>query len=107
MAKGQVAKKEITEKILQTFDGSFLYNDGKEIRINTTEDGAAVQIKVTLTAAKVAVEPDDENAMPAPAKNAFDIANGEEPVFEESPKKIEATAEEKKAIADLMAELGL
>ena len=106
MAKGQQAKQEVMDKILQTFDGSFLYNGGKEIRINTTEDGAAVQIKVTLTAAKTAVEPDDENATPAPAKNAFDIAEGAEPTFEE-PKKIEATEEEKQAISDLMASLGM
>ena len=28
--KGTILKKEITDKILATFEGSFLYNDGKE-----------------------------------------------------------------------------
>lgn len=56
MAKGAKAKQEVFKKILEVFPDSFLYNDGKEVRINTIEDGNEVQIKVTLTAAKVAVE---------------------------------------------------
>lgn len=54
-AKGSILKGEIAAKILETFPGSFLYNDGKEIRINGTENGVEIQIKVTLTAAKEAV----------------------------------------------------
>lgn len=54
-AKGFFLKGEIAEKILKTFPGSFLYNDGKEIRINGVENGVEIQIKVTLTAAKEAV----------------------------------------------------
>ena len=37
--KGTIAKKEITDKILAAFEGSFLYNDGKEIRIPFVEEG--------------------------------------------------------------------
>ena len=33
MARGADSKLEITRKILETFEGSFLFNDGKEIRI--------------------------------------------------------------------------
>ncbi len=55
-AKGSILKQEIANKILEAFPGSFLYNDGKEIRINGTENGESLQIKLTLTAAKVAVE---------------------------------------------------
>ncbi len=57
-AKGAILKQQIAEKILKTFSGSFMYNDGKEIRINGMEDGNPVQIKITMTAAKVAVEPE-------------------------------------------------
>ena len=32
--KGAILKQEIAQKILETFPNSFLYNDGKEIRIN-------------------------------------------------------------------------
>ena len=55
MAKGQVAKNEVAKIILDAFgDKAFLYNDGKEIRVNWVEAGEAVQIKVALTASKVA-----------------------------------------------------
>ena len=64
MPKGTVAKTIISKKILDTFEGAFPYNDGKEIRIPIEEDGEIIQIKVTLTAAKVAVEPGSDNAIP-------------------------------------------
>lgn len=106
MARGQAAKQEIMATILETFGGnSFLYNNGKEIRVNTQEDGEPVQIKITFTAAKTAVEPEDENAIPG-ASNVIDKVS--EVKEEESPKTVvEATVDEKNAIADLMASLGI
>ena len=107
MARGQAAKQEIMATILETFGGnSFLYNNGKEIRVNTQEDGEPVQIKITFTAAKTAVEPEDENAIPG----AFNVTNQASEVKEEkeTPKVVvEATVDEKEAIADLMASLGI
>ena len=64
--KGQIIKKEIQAKILELFPGSFLYNDGKEIRICGIEEGAEVQVKVTLTAAKTNVSPDGEAIFATP-----------------------------------------
>jgi len=52
MARGSKLKEEIAKKILEVFPGSFLYNGGKEIRIQGKEDSEVIQIKVTLTAAK-------------------------------------------------------
>ena len=106
MARGQAAKQEIMATILETFGGnSFLYNNGKEIRVNTQEDGEPVQTKITFTAAKTAVEPEDENAIPG-ASNTISQVN--EVKEEESPKTVvEATVDEKNAIADLMASLGI
>jgi hypothetical protein len=52
MARGQIAKQEITQKLLSTFEGSFLYNGNKEIRIPMIENGETVEIKVALTCAK-------------------------------------------------------
>ena len=108
MARGQAAKQEIMATILETFGGnSFLYNNGKEIRVNTQEDGEPVQIKITFTAAKTAVEPEDENAIPG-ASNVVDQANEVKVKEEETPKVVvEATVDEKEAIADLMASLGI
>lgn len=106
MARGQAAKQEIMATILETFgSNSFLYNNGKEIRVNTKEDGEPVQIKITFTAAKTAVEPEDENAIPGALNAADQVSEVKE---EETPKVVvEATADEKEAIADLMASLGI
>lgn len=50
--RGQDSKKIIFDKILSTFEGSFMYNNNKELRIPMLENGERVEIKVTLTAAK-------------------------------------------------------
>ena len=42
MPKGTVAKTIISKKILDTFEGAFPYNDGKEIRIPIEEDGEII-----------------------------------------------------------------
>lgn len=95
MAKGAVAKQEITKKILEIFNGSFVYNDGKEIRVPIVENGEVVQIKITLTAAKVAVEAGTDKAVPGatPAK------------AEDGVKEI--TTDEKNEVNDLISALGL
>lgn len=110
MARGAIAKEQVIEKILEAFgENAFVYNNGKEVRINLNESGEPVQIKVALTAAKVAVEKGDGDAVPGvrpKVANAFDIPVGDAPSFEEK-KPIEATEEERAAIADLMASLNL
>lgn len=99
--KGSILKKEITDKILATFEGSFLYNDGKEIRIPGVEDGQELQVKVALTCAKTPVTPDGENALP-----------GEDIVASTSVASVstvmaETTQEEKDNIRKMMEVLGL
>ena len=44
MARGQKSKKVIVDKLLDVFKGSFLYNDGKEVRIPIEEDGEIVLV---------------------------------------------------------------
>ncbi len=103
MARGQIAKAEIQKKILSNFEGSFLYNDGKEIRIPVQENGELIQIKVALTAAKENVEQGTDNAVPGAAAEKID--------FESETKTIkpvvEATEEEKNNVNDLLKALGL
>lgn len=101
--KGTILKKEITDKILEVFPGSFLYNDGKEIRIPGLEEGQELQVKVALTCAKTNVAPNGDTIMP-----------GEELNFGEIPKTetaqtttVEPTQEEKDNVKKLMASLGL
>lgn len=103
--KGQQAKQEVTKAILDMFgDKAFLYNDGKEIRINWTEAGELVQIKVALTASKVAVEQGGENALPAAAASKAEQGASMESV---EPVVAAPSADEKATIQELMKRLGL
>lgn len=103
-AKGSILKQEIANKILATFPGSFLYNDGKEIRINGVEDGLPCQIKVTFTCAKTPVENGNENIVFSEGDAAIaDIKPSE--TSEKIPTA--PTAEEKERLATLLERLGL
>ena len=103
-AKGSVLKQEIAKKILATFPGSFLYNDGKEIRINGTENGEPLQIKISMTCAKVAVEGGDDTILPGEKTAATaDVKPAE--TNEKVPQ--EPTAEEKERLTTLLNKLGL
>ena len=91
--RGQKLKAQITQKILDTFEGSFI-ND-KEIRICGEEDGYPIQIKVTLTAAKENIDnPNEVVKMPQPTESANTV-------------EVSITSEEKKTVAQLLAGLGL
>ena len=98
--KGAILKQEIAQKILEVFPNAFLYNDGKEIRINGMENGIATQIKITLTAAKVPVEGGSSVAISDSAETVV-LAQPAEKVPDEP------TAEEQKRLQDLLAGLGL
>ena len=101
MARGAEAKAKIQKQILEAFPGSFLYNDGKEIRIPTPEGAERVQIKVALTCAKENVECGADNAIPGDFPTPF------KEVTPERDTPIAPTAEEKANIASLLKSLGL
>lgn len=102
MAKGAEAKQIISKKILDTFEGSFLYNDGKEIRIPVMEQGVEVQIKVALTCAKENVECGSDTATPG----NFPMPSSAAP----TPARTEPVAptnDEKMAVSEMLKALGL
>ena len=103
-AKGSILKQEVASKILAAFPGSFLYNDGKEIRINGVEDGQKLQIKVTLTCAKVAVEGGDDTILPGEKTAATADAK---PIGTNEKIPQEPTIEEKERLTTLLNKLGL
>ena len=101
MARGAVAKEQVFKKMLEVFDGSFMYNSGKELRIPIDENGIPIQIKVTLTAAKDNVSVGEEISA-AVAKEEAPVSN-----FPAPKKKVEVTEEEKQNVEDLLKALGL
>lgn len=101
MAKGSIAKQNITKQILSTFEGAFEYNGGKEIRVPVYENGELVQIKITLTCAKENVECGADSAVPG----SFPVTN--QPVTPERTTPIAPTEDEKQNVANLLRSLGL
>ena len=95
MAKGSIAKEDITNQILKAFDGSFIY--GKEIRIPYVENGVPVQIKVTLTCAKENVDAGADAALPGSATVTNTVVDN----------VTEITEQEKNEVNDLISKLGL
>lgn len=104
MARGAVAKEIVFKKILETFEGSFMYNGGKECRVPIDENGNEIQIKVTLTAAKDNVNPNGEvSVKPAATAQEEDAPRN----FPAPKERVEPTAEEKQNVEDLLKALGL
>lgn len=102
-AKGALLKKEITDKILTLFgEKAFLYNGGKEIRIEGFENSERLQIKCVLTCAKENVECGADTALPGEFPTPVNAAPT--PV---NTAPVQPTAEEKQNVANLLRSLGL
>lgn len=104
MAKGAVAKEAIFQKMLNVFEGSFMWNGNKELRIPFNEEGTEVQIKVTLTAAKDNVYPDGAGEVHAPT-----VSEGHAHDTDVAPTStlVEPTEEEKHNVEALLKALNL
>ena len=106
MARGSVAKEQITNQILAAFPGSFKYD--KEIRIPVAENGETIQIKVTLTAAKTNVEAGGDTALPGSVPVASSTSAAPAPKLVEPERTImEPTEEEKQTVSELLKILNL
>lgn len=102
MAKGQILKDDISQKILEMFPNSFMMD--KNIYINGKENGEPVQIKVAFTTPKTPVE------APPQIDIADDWGFGDStsaPAPKVAQKATEITAEERQTVLDLMRELDL
>lgn len=100
MAKGSQSKEIIKNKILEIFEGSFLYDNEKEIRIPMVENGEEIEIKVTLTCAKV-------NVGDAAMHNAKVTTESIDFTKDNVASVIEPTEQEKENVKNLLARLNL
>ena len=103
MARGSLAKEEITNQILTHFSGAFKHE--KEIRIPIMENGELIQIKCVLTAAKVNVDVGSDTAVPG---TSTPVAQKPTASLEKNEPKtlIEPTAEEKANVSKFLNMLG-
>ncbi len=97
MARGQNSKQDATQKILQLFPGSFVYE--KEIRLPYTEEGEAIQLKCVLTCAKTNVGENEDIAIPGETKETVNTT--------QENIKVEPTQEEKDNVKNLLESFGL
>lgn len=97
-AKGSESKEKIVQKILDTFEGAFPYE--KEIRIPMVENGEEIEIKVTLTCAKV-------NVGDAAMHNAKVTTESIDFTKDNVASVIEPTEQEKENVKNLLARLNL
>ena len=94
-ARGTESKNKVFNKLQEVFSGCFWEDEGKILRIPLDENGERVEIKVTLTAAKVNLGESTK------AESAFTI-EAAEPAPE-----IEVTEEEKDNVEKLLKSLNL
>ena len=99
MARGQDEKNSVINKILETFDGSFLYNNGKEIRVPVKD----VQIKIVLSCAKENVAAGADTALPGAKDKTSEAISTENKEL----KELEPTKEEKEKVESLLSSLGM
>lgn len=102
-AKGAIIKQEIIEKILQVFPDSFLFNEGKEVRINGEENGEIIQIKVTLTASKTPIQ----NPAMTTVERAAATDEQTAPFLPAEENSLEPSEEEKKRLVEMLQKLNL
>ena len=93
--RGSWSKGIVKEKILETFKDSF--ENGSEIRIPLYENGDRIEIKVTLTAAKINVGGDEAN----------ETVQGTEAAISAPTEVLPPSEEEKAQVNNLLAKLGL
>lgn len=106
-ARGTEAKKSLTTSVLNAFQGAFLCDDGKTIRVPMVENGETVEIKITLTAAKDVLGGSVSTPAPqqATVQTGFGAPLNAQPVegVPFVPDNAEPTQEEKEMVARLLA----
>jgi hypothetical protein len=108
MAKGAIAKENVTKIIAKAFGSDFVGEFDKKLYVWADENGEKVQIAIAMTCPKNPVGGNGNLNFDAEPGNSLNFENmsaavASAPTF--TPAEI--SEEEKKNIADLMARLGL
>lgn len=103
MAKGQIAKEKVVNKIAEAFGSDFIGIYDKKYYVWSQEDGERVQVAISLTCPKNQVllkeTEQDHNWGDDATKDMQTVVDKFEPA--------EITEEEKNNIIEMMARLGL
>lgn len=105
MARGAIAKVEVTKKIAQAFGADYIGEYDKKLYVWANENGERVQIAINMTCPKVQIDVADMGYADEPGGD-WDFSDPA-PVSAAPAKAAEITQEETQRIADLMERLGL
>ena len=103
MAKGQIAKDYITEKLREVFGADFLGEADKKIYVQAPENGEKIQIAISMTCPKTPVA---FTSTPVIKGGMLDFEAGETTVAAQIP-VAEISDTERETIAEMMRRFGL
>lgn len=106
MARGDIAKVEMTKKIIECFGQENVIQANKKLYVNTKENGEPIQICIAMTYTKNPVGEEIAAAV-ATAKTGVDFGAFGAPTEPELVKPAEITPSERQTVMDLMKSLGL
>ena len=104
MAKGNIAKNQVVDKIRAAFGADFIGEYEKKYYVWAQENGERIQIAISLTCPKVPVQ---VAAAPITGDYNFEDDATTPVVAASSFKPAEITEEERARVNDLMKKLGL
>lgn len=104
MAKGNIAKQVVVDKIRAAFGADFIGEYDKKIYVWAKENGENIQIAISLTCPKVPVE---VTAAPVTGDFNFEDDTPSVVVAAGAYQPAEITDEERARVNDLMIKLGL
>ena len=107
MAKGSIAKEEVVKKISEAFGSSFIGEFDKKVYVWANDGGEQVQIAISLTCYKNAIQVDASVSLDDGDLDFTDDTPKTSKVAVSAAPPAEITDEEKKNSAELMAKLGL
>ena len=107
MAKGAVAKENVTKTLAEAFGSNFIGEYDKKIYVWANDAGEMVQIAMSLTCPKNPIQVDTSVTTASGDWDFSDNPKINTTVAVANAAPAEITAEEKANIADLMAKLGL
>ena len=106
MAKGDLAKAEMTKKIIACFGQENVIQANKKLYVNTKENGEPIQICIAMTYTKNPVGEEIATAV-ATAKTGVDFGAFGAPTEPEPVQPAEITPSERQTVQELMKSLGL
>lgn len=107
MAKGAVAKENVTKVLAETFGSNFIGEYDKKIYVWANDGGEMVQIAMSLTCPKNPIQVDTSITTSTGDWDFSDSPKVNTTVAVTNAAPAEISDEEKANIADLMAKLGL